>query len=160
MRSPAHTSRFAVVLILLLWSGSAFGGEIHDTANKGDLEKVEALLKANPSLVSSKDDQAGDTPLPIVSPLVVGLASPPPAPAINPHKYSAPSIQIFPRCYRRKHESFSPLHVRPRSSIPAAFAPACRAEAWRRRVRLCVRFLSPQNSRFSFVKTYACLRPL
>jgi 26S proteasome non-ATPase regulatory subunit 10 len=35
---------------------------IHDAAKSGDLEKVKTLLKANPDLVSSKDDE-GRTPL-------------------------------------------------------------------------------------------------
>ena len=33
----------------------AFGGEIHDAARNGDVEKVKALLKDNPDLVFSKD---------------------------------------------------------------------------------------------------------
>lgn len=36
--------------------------DIHDAALSGDLEKVKALLKANPDLVSSKDG-GGATPL-------------------------------------------------------------------------------------------------
>jgi ankyrin repeat protein/tRNA A-37 threonylcarbamoyl transferase component Bud32 len=37
-------------------------GNIHDAAKSGDLEKVRLLLKDNPNLVSSKDND-GDTPL-------------------------------------------------------------------------------------------------
>jgi len=37
-------------------------GEINDAAKKGDLEKVKALLKDHPNLVSSTDDN-GQTPL-------------------------------------------------------------------------------------------------
>jgi hypothetical protein len=40
----------------------AFGQEIDDAAQNGDLEKVKALLKDNPDLVSSKD-KWGRTPL-------------------------------------------------------------------------------------------------
>lgn len=45
----------AVMLVALACSTLAFCGEIHDAAKAGDLEKVKALLKANPDLVSSKD---------------------------------------------------------------------------------------------------------
>jgi len=60
-RSPAARSA-AVLLGAMALSGHAFCGEIHDAAAKGDLAKVAALLKENPDLVSSKD-QDGDTPL-------------------------------------------------------------------------------------------------
>jgi len=50
------------VLAALAWSGPVFGNEIHDAAKNGDLAKVQALLKSNPDLVSSKDDR-GMTPL-------------------------------------------------------------------------------------------------
>jgi ankyrin repeat protein len=60
-RSPIL--RFAgVTLIVLAWNSLAFCGEIHDAAQKGDLEKVKALLKNHPDLVSSKDEGDG-TPL-------------------------------------------------------------------------------------------------
>ena len=36
----------AVMLVALAGSSLAFGGEIHDAAKAGDLEKVKALLKA------------------------------------------------------------------------------------------------------------------
>ena len=52
----------AVTLVALVWSCLAFCGEIHDAAEDGDLEKVKALLKANPDLVNSKDTN-GMTPL-------------------------------------------------------------------------------------------------
>jgi ankyrin repeat protein len=54
--------RAAVLLVVLAWSSLAFGGEIHDAARNGDLEKVKALLKDNPDLVFSKDG-FGWTPL-------------------------------------------------------------------------------------------------
>ena len=44
-----------VVLFALVWNSLAVGGEIHDAAKDGDLEKVKALLKLNPDLVFSKD---------------------------------------------------------------------------------------------------------
>jgi len=60
--------RAAITLFVLAWSSLAFCGEIHDAAKSGDLEKVKALLKANPDLVFSKDTIAssflnGGTPL-------------------------------------------------------------------------------------------------
>src|ERR1035437_7312102 len=54
--------RAAVLLVALAWSSLAFGGEIHDAAKAGDLEKVAVLLKNNPDLVFSKDTN-GATPL-------------------------------------------------------------------------------------------------
>jgi hypothetical protein len=54
--------RAAVTLVALAWGSLAFGGEIHDTAKIGDLEKVQALLKDNPDLVFSRDND-GATPL-------------------------------------------------------------------------------------------------
>jgi len=56
----------AITLVTLVWSRLAFCGEIHDAAKAGDLEKVKALLKANPDLVFSKDEHDpayGGTPL-------------------------------------------------------------------------------------------------
>ena len=55
--------RVAVVLIALACSNLAFAGEIHDAARNGDLEKVKTLVKDNPSLVFSKDNANGGTPL-------------------------------------------------------------------------------------------------
>jgi ankyrin repeat protein len=46
----------------LVWSNLALGGEIHTAASRGDVEKVKALLAADPDLVSSKDEH-GWTPL-------------------------------------------------------------------------------------------------
>ena len=54
--------RSVIMLFALALSGFAFGGEIHDAVQSGDLEKVKALLKGNPGLVSSMDDK-GRTPL-------------------------------------------------------------------------------------------------
>ena len=54
--------RIAVGLVVLLWCRPVVCGEIHDAAKKGDLERVQTLIKANPDLVSSKDD-TGETPL-------------------------------------------------------------------------------------------------
>ena len=47
--------RGIVALFVLAWGSLAFCGEIHDAAKNGDLEKVKALIKANPDLVFSKD---------------------------------------------------------------------------------------------------------
>ena len=51
-----------VTLIALAWSSLLFGGEIHDAAKSGDLEKVKTLLQDNPDLAFSKDTK-GWTPL-------------------------------------------------------------------------------------------------
>jgi len=52
-----------MMLIALTWNSLAFCGEIHEAAAAGDLEKVKALLKADPDLISNKDTY-GLTPLP------------------------------------------------------------------------------------------------
>lgn len=62
--------RFAALLIGLavLFSASAmYAGPIHDAARAGDLAKVQSLIKADPNLVASKDDQYGQTPLHIAA---------------------------------------------------------------------------------------------
>jgi ankyrin repeat protein len=51
-----------VALFALAWGSVAFGDEIHDAAQAGDLAKVNALLNAHPDLVFSKDKN-GATPL-------------------------------------------------------------------------------------------------
>ncbi len=54
----------AIKLFMFAISSLAYYGEIHDAAEKGDLEKVKVLLKANSDLVSSKDDKGYEyTPL-------------------------------------------------------------------------------------------------
>lgn len=60
------TRRLAVLLLGLSVLAAAAPGlcaPIHDAARAGDLAKVEALVNANPSLVSSADEQYGQTPL-------------------------------------------------------------------------------------------------
>jgi ankyrin repeat protein len=52
----------ALAIVALTASSLGLCGEIHDAATKGDLEKVKALLKDNPKLVSSRD-ATGETPL-------------------------------------------------------------------------------------------------
>src|ERR1700733_10371257 len=42
------------MMLVFAWSSLAFGGEIHVAVKSGDLEKVKALLKDNPSLVNDK----------------------------------------------------------------------------------------------------------
>ena len=59
---PRRAAVTLVALVALAWCGLAFCGEIHRASQDGDLEKVKALLKDNPDLVSSKD-MLGDTPL-------------------------------------------------------------------------------------------------
>jgi len=67
---PSVSSRFATALLLVaaLASGlQAFCGPIHDAARSGDVKTVEALLKAHPELVSSKEEKYGQTPLHIAA---------------------------------------------------------------------------------------------
>ena len=51
-----------IAVSLLLWSYSAFAGEIHDAAQVGDLAKVKSLVGKNHDILSSRDDR-GITPL-------------------------------------------------------------------------------------------------
>jgi hypothetical protein len=48
----------AVALVAVASSTSAFCGEIHDAAARGDLLRVTALLKDNPDLVFAKGASA------------------------------------------------------------------------------------------------------
>lgn len=50
------------LLAVLAFTSPAFCGPIHDAAQKGDLNKVKALVQSDPKLVSSKDKN-GNTPL-------------------------------------------------------------------------------------------------
>lgn len=49
-----HNFRVFSLLVALAWSNLAFGGEIQDAAQIGDLEKVKALLKGNPKRRQSR----------------------------------------------------------------------------------------------------------
>jgi hypothetical protein len=71
-----HLLRFAVsrrarvallLAVALAWSSSGRCGPIHVAAKDGDTKQVEALLKAQPDLVSSKDEKFGQTPLHIAA---------------------------------------------------------------------------------------------
>jgi ankyrin repeat protein len=55
-----------ITTVGLTWSNLAFCGEIHEAAEKGNLARVEALLKENPNLVNVKDNE-GYTPLYLAS---------------------------------------------------------------------------------------------
>src|SRR6185369_11298271 len=55
--------RTAVLLLALAWSSLVFGGEIHDAAKNGDLDKVKALLALNADLVNSIMPDNSWTPL-------------------------------------------------------------------------------------------------
>ena len=59
---PRRSAVTLVALVALAWGSLAFCGEIHDAARSGDLAKVRALLKSNPSLVFSKDKSGGPPP--------------------------------------------------------------------------------------------------
>jgi ankyrin repeat protein len=62
---PLLLFRFRLIVILLLGltsSNLAHGGEIHEAASAGDLEKVAKLIKDNSDTVMSKDKE-GWTPL-------------------------------------------------------------------------------------------------
>jgi ankyrin repeat protein len=50
------TTMLSLLLLAALLCRPAFCGEIQDAAGNGDLEKVKALLKDNPNLVFSKDE--------------------------------------------------------------------------------------------------------
>jgi ankyrin repeat protein len=64
VRISTRSRSFMVVtlVVVLAWTGRAFSDPIHSAAQKGDLAKVTALIKDNPSLVSTKDNM-GMTPL-------------------------------------------------------------------------------------------------
>lgn len=62
IRSLTRSLILHVVPALVSLTCPAFGGEIHDAATSGNVEKVKALLKSNPDLVSSKDSN-GAVPL-------------------------------------------------------------------------------------------------
>ncbi|MGA2651717.1 MAG: ankyrin repeat domain-containing protein [Terracidiphilus sp.] len=67
---PTLLRRIAVALLLVaaLASGlQGFCGPIHEAARNGDIKTVEALLKAHPDLVSSKEEKYGQTPLHIAA---------------------------------------------------------------------------------------------
>jgi ankyrin repeat protein len=51
-----------VFLVVLACSIPVVCGEIHDAAKAGNLAKAKTLLKNNPNLINSKDDE-GETPL-------------------------------------------------------------------------------------------------
>ena len=51
-----------IAFAALAFSSPAFCGPIHEAARKGDVNKVKALLQADPKLISDKDTQ-GNTPL-------------------------------------------------------------------------------------------------
>jgi ankyrin repeat protein len=62
---PVLSTFTSALLVAVAWSGvapQARGGAIHDAADKGDAQKLVALLKDNPDLADSKDDH-GWTPL-------------------------------------------------------------------------------------------------
>lgn len=52
----------AICFTMLITAAGLRAGEIHDAAASGDLNKVKALLEADPSLLDSKDKD-GETPL-------------------------------------------------------------------------------------------------
>ncbi len=60
-------NRFSTLLFglaTLAFAGTpALCGPIHDAVRAGDLDKVKALVKESPDLVSSKDEKYGQTPL-------------------------------------------------------------------------------------------------
>ncbi len=56
------TAIMLVAVFAMTWSSPAFSDKIHDDARDGDLVKVQVLVKANPDVVLSKDDD-GNTPL-------------------------------------------------------------------------------------------------
>jgi len=57
----ARIATLAFIIPMLTASGLR-AGQIHDAASAGDLDKVRALIKADPTLLESRDNN-GDTPL-------------------------------------------------------------------------------------------------
>jgi len=47
------TKFLSLILFSILLCHPAIAGEIHDLATSGDLQKLKALLKANPNLIAS-----------------------------------------------------------------------------------------------------------
>jgi len=67
---PGVSRRAAAALLLsaaLAWSLPGFCGPIHEAARNGNTKKVESLLKEQPTLVSSKEEEFGQTPLHIAA---------------------------------------------------------------------------------------------
>ena len=66
MTDKTNISGIAWILILagflITFGGQAFAEEIHELAQKGDLEGVKTLIEQNPELVNAKDEN-GRTPL-------------------------------------------------------------------------------------------------
>src|SRR5205807_5192414 len=70
LRYFRNPRRHAVTLLALVWisltcschRNEVGSAEIRDAAQKGDLAKVQTLLRSHPDLVFSKDNK-GDTPL-------------------------------------------------------------------------------------------------
>ncbi|TMQ70105.1 MAG: hypothetical protein E6K81_13360, partial [Candidatus Eisenbacteria bacterium] len=67
MRRASHAVRsrspFVLIALLgLLVAVAASAAEIHDAARAGDVSKVQAILKADPTQVGATDEQ-GNTPL-------------------------------------------------------------------------------------------------
>jgi hypothetical protein len=65
--APRRFATLLLVLAALASSSSGFCGPIHDAVRDGDLKKVELLIKEQPTLVSSKDEKYGQTPLHIAA---------------------------------------------------------------------------------------------
>ena len=67
-RLKSNPLRLAVtMLVTLACSVPAFCGQLEKAIKKGDVEKVKALIEANPSLISKKFGLLGDTPLSIAA---------------------------------------------------------------------------------------------
>ena len=63
LKLPHRLAAFLLTLAVLATGARAFSDPIHDAARTGDLAKVKSLVQAQPSLVASKDEQFGQTPL-------------------------------------------------------------------------------------------------
>jgi len=63
IKLPQRLGVLFVSLAALAIATPGFCGPIHDAARSGDLDKVKALVKEQPDLVSSKDEKYGQTPL-------------------------------------------------------------------------------------------------
>jgi len=89
----SRTSRFIAFLLVLSWGNFALAAEIHEAVKNNDLVKVKTLIKGNPDLVFSKDDD-GFTPLHLA--------------AANGYMEMAESCQQSRRPLQRQQRKYAP----------------------------------------------------
>ena len=94
-----------MVMASLAWSSIAFGGEIHEAAQAGDLKKVSTLVELNTQLVQTKDDAE---PAPS-HPLPAGQYYPPELPPKTCP--STPYVNCMPRIPKQTQPMCSPEYL-------------------------------------------------